>query len=428
MSPEQICQTYGAWDILVRRWMATWLDLLFLGGAIWGLVVLSGSKPALGGSLGVLFLVLYYPLTEGLTGLTFGKFVCGLRVVDEQGARPGLGKATLRTLCRLVEINPLVLGGVPAGISVYTSPARQRLGDRTARTFVVKAEDLRLLSAPGLPTPPAIHEFSLPLGMSPSTPTPLGMPPPGAFGLPQRLPTHNRWWALPPAGLVTVATVTMIVMAMSATQAEKRARPVVMSCAQFLQAQPKEGWYQLKGCDYHLQDGLYTTLEPDPGSANEPALPESAEARIGDIYVPVFATAENEGRKTPLLVRITDEPTRKLMLELKQLDGAKEPQLTRWLEQHFAELEVHRDLTGTLSSSASLPEPLRTEANNPDSRLSVPYVVLDEGGEPFGWASLGAFGGAFLLGTLTVMFWLNALIVLSTNGGPPPPRSYGIHR
>jgi uncharacterized RDD family membrane protein YckC len=87
--------------------------------------------------LSTLLLGLYYLMFEGLLGATPGKLVAGIRVVQEEtGAVPGLGRAFLRTLLRLVD----GLGGYLVGfIVVLVSRKRQRLGDMVARTLVVRA-------------------------------------------------------------------------------------------------------------------------------------------------------------------------------------------------------------------------------------------------------------------------------------------------
>jgi uncharacterized RDD family membrane protein YckC len=80
--------------------------------------------------------VLYYVLMEGLFGQTVGKLVCDIRVVDEETGRlPGLGKAAVRTVLRLVDglFNYLV-----AFVVVLASGHRRRLGDMAARTLVVR--------------------------------------------------------------------------------------------------------------------------------------------------------------------------------------------------------------------------------------------------------------------------------------------------
>jgi hypothetical protein len=93
--------------------------------------------------IGVVF---YYLLLEGLTGYTLGKFVLRIQVVNENGGVPGFVKSLIRTSLRLVETNPLLMGGIPAGICVLVTPKKQRLGDLAAKTYVVKVRDLNTSS------------------------------------------------------------------------------------------------------------------------------------------------------------------------------------------------------------------------------------------------------------------------------------------
>ena len=64
------------------------------------------------------------------------------RVVDEQWEVPGLKRAFLRTLTRLIEVNPFMLGGIPAGIIAHYSKQGQRLGDMAGGTWVVASRDV----------------------------------------------------------------------------------------------------------------------------------------------------------------------------------------------------------------------------------------------------------------------------------------------
>ena len=98
---------------------------------------------------GVLFGVLsfllagaYYVILEGWGGFTLGKLLGKIRVVDNDFNRPGLVKALIRTAFRLIEINPLFMGGIPAGIIAAVSKQKQRLGDIVANTFVLKRNDI----------------------------------------------------------------------------------------------------------------------------------------------------------------------------------------------------------------------------------------------------------------------------------------------
>lgn len=133
--------------IIIKRWAGCWIDLIALAVglvAIYGLFALI-KLDLLGGVLGLVFLLGYFPVTEGLWGQSLGKLILGLVVVDEKGERPGLLRAAGRTVTRLVEVNPLLLGGIPAGITVALNDNRQRLGDMLAGTYVISKADWKRL-------------------------------------------------------------------------------------------------------------------------------------------------------------------------------------------------------------------------------------------------------------------------------------------
>lgn len=145
---EDISSRYGS-SIFFRRWAATIIDTLTLASLLIGsyfiVIHRSGRGPiftilALFGLFIAYFL--YYLLVEGLTGYTLGKFVLRIQVVNAKGQRPGFVKSFLRTLVRMIEVNPLLLGGLPAGLCVLLTRRKQRLGDMLADTYVVKARDL----------------------------------------------------------------------------------------------------------------------------------------------------------------------------------------------------------------------------------------------------------------------------------------------
>jgi uncharacterized RDD family membrane protein YckC len=77
----------------------------------------------------------YYVVAEVALGGTPGKLAVGLHVVDEDGDFIGWGRALVRNLIRPIDFLVFYL---TAAISVWTSPRRQRLGDRAARTFVIR--------------------------------------------------------------------------------------------------------------------------------------------------------------------------------------------------------------------------------------------------------------------------------------------------
>jgi len=73
---------------------------------------------------------------EAYTGWTVGKKILGMKVVDGVGNKIGLSKSVTRNLLRLVDGLPAfnILGIV----LIIASPVGQRLGDRIARTYVIK--------------------------------------------------------------------------------------------------------------------------------------------------------------------------------------------------------------------------------------------------------------------------------------------------
>jgi uncharacterized RDD family membrane protein YckC len=145
-------------NIAVRRWGATLVDLAALAMIIVIPVLVVKialpsinpelDKPAFGYAMALwagAAILFYYIYLEGRYGCTFGKLVAKIRVVDAYGASPGFKKAFLRTLLRLIEVNPFLFDGLPAGIIVIASKSRQRLGDMAANTYVLHATDAKAL-------------------------------------------------------------------------------------------------------------------------------------------------------------------------------------------------------------------------------------------------------------------------------------------
>jgi len=87
----------------------------------------------------------YYFLTEWLMGATPGKLLMGLCVRQVGGRRCTAGQIAIRTLLRILEVNPLICGVLPAGVAVYCTARRQRLGDWLAGTLVIRKAQLSYL-------------------------------------------------------------------------------------------------------------------------------------------------------------------------------------------------------------------------------------------------------------------------------------------
>jgi len=84
----------------------------------------------------------YFFIFELLWSRTPGKFIQGLVVRNIDGTRTSLTGHLIRTVTRLLEANPILLGGIPAGIAIFASVRKQRIGDSLARTVVVSRRDV----------------------------------------------------------------------------------------------------------------------------------------------------------------------------------------------------------------------------------------------------------------------------------------------
>lgn len=127
------------------RYLAAWMDavvalLIVLCVAAVVSSYLPSSKSAalnvtLGVSVGSVFF-LYFLLFETVTSTTPGKFMFGLHVEHLDGSRCRFRAALLRTLTRIIEVDPILFGCLIAAIVVRCSKRRQRWGDVLAGTIV----------------------------------------------------------------------------------------------------------------------------------------------------------------------------------------------------------------------------------------------------------------------------------------------------
>lgn len=83
----------------------------------------------------------YFFVFEMLWSRTPGKFMQGLVVRNVDGTRCKLKGHLIRTVARLLEANPILLGGIPAGIAIFSSERKQRMGDALAGTVVISRKD-----------------------------------------------------------------------------------------------------------------------------------------------------------------------------------------------------------------------------------------------------------------------------------------------
>lgn len=147
-------------SIVVRRWLGAWIDfIILLSFLLIPDYVLGNETYRATLAIWLSLLAAYFPVTEMLFGKTVGKLVTRTRVVNAAGRRPSLLQAVVRTLFRLIEVNPVLVGGLPAGIAVLASRSKQRLGDMAAGTYVLldrDAHQLQLSETATIAEPPPL--------------------------------------------------------------------------------------------------------------------------------------------------------------------------------------------------------------------------------------------------------------------------------
>jgi uncharacterized RDD family membrane protein YckC len=83
------------------------------------------------------FNIIYYTFSEGLFGASMGKFFLGMRVVDLDGNLCSVWAAFIRGIFRFIDG---LFFGVVALLNMKP-PLQQRLGDKIAKTVVVKLNE-----------------------------------------------------------------------------------------------------------------------------------------------------------------------------------------------------------------------------------------------------------------------------------------------
>ena len=105
--------------------------------AILSVGLIGSPNPCVGGSILGLAYLGYFFIFESLWSRTPGKFLQGLVVLKTDGSRCRLKDHIIRTLARTIEANPILFGGMPAGVAIFASARKQRIGDLLAGTVVV---------------------------------------------------------------------------------------------------------------------------------------------------------------------------------------------------------------------------------------------------------------------------------------------------
>lgn len=103
--------------------------------------------PLLKGLSFYLLYLLYFQLTEYYWGTTPAKWWFGLCVRDDSGQRATARQIAIRTLFRVIEVNPMFFGFFPAAAIAMMTKRGVRLGDIVAHTVVTRVEYVSIHSS-----------------------------------------------------------------------------------------------------------------------------------------------------------------------------------------------------------------------------------------------------------------------------------------
>ena len=125
-------------DASKARLIAVFIDhLIAFALMLTAVALVPESLPLVKAVFFFLIYLAYFVVLEALWSRTLGKFFQGLVVRKLDGNRCDWKAALIRGGLRIIEVNPLLLGGLPAGLVIIASERKQRIGDLIAGTLVV---------------------------------------------------------------------------------------------------------------------------------------------------------------------------------------------------------------------------------------------------------------------------------------------------
>ncbi len=303
----------------------------------------------------------------------------------------------------------------------------------SANTFVLRCEDLSLISIPavlpGATLQSLVDPFAIPSipGILPS-PSGYGAAIPVAADLtgfatyPGNLNpnTLNRTsnWALPGALLLSISALALTFAAFRISYATASARPTSISCADFMKHPAKAGWYNLTGCQWDVSESVWeqsAKQDTNNMSNGDPSAPA-----IDEVYVPVYPPQRPSTMLTHVVVLTTDRGVRSTVTTLSNMKSDDVKVIQKWTAEHKDELTIHRDIEGTIVSEADVAQSTRDKIVSPlDGEVSPDFVVIKEGDRPSGDESAVAATGAIFIGYFAVFFWILVVVSVFQRSRPP---------
>jgi uncharacterized RDD family membrane protein YckC len=156
--------------------------------------------------------VVVYVLLQGITGASPGKFLLGLRVVDEQGKPCGPVKSLIRSVLWIVDAAPWFIPGLVGFVVALTSTGHRRVGDMAASTYVVARSSvgtpIQVGGQQGIPNyAPSGPQSAYGNAWAPNPAAPVSRPPGGSAWTPTPMPPPEPTASAPPVPAIPEATL-----------------------------------------------------------------------------------------------------------------------------------------------------------------------------------------------------------------------------
>jgi len=98
---------------------------------------MEGVTTAVWFTLSILVGIIYFTFFEAHTGQTFGKMIVGIKVIHEDGSNLNYSSSFVRNFLRVIDGLIFYMIGI---VFIIRSNKKQRLGDKIAKTVVVKTK------------------------------------------------------------------------------------------------------------------------------------------------------------------------------------------------------------------------------------------------------------------------------------------------
>lgn len=165
---------------------------------------------------------------------------------------------------------------------------------------------------------------------------------------------------------------------------------------QFLQQQPKEGWFTIHGGILRAAASVW--------------LKKSESESIREVYVPVRGTVQKDGKPIYLIVKTTDPgilQTANTLNEVRQdHQAARDFGL-----KHPDKVFVRRDIEGMILAGIDGDSKIKTLLSNQLDRggnsVDEAFVILEEGKQPSIASGISLVLGGLILGALQALFYIS---------------------